>query len=206
MKELLSSHFPNLSERELKEKITSVSQFQTFPVDTVLLEKGKYVKLLPLVVKGSIKVLREEEGRELLLYYIRSGESCAMSLTAYLNGSKSEVKAITTEETETILLPTRYIDNWMKLYTSWQQFALALYQKRFEELLQTVDDIAFRKMDARLEKYLNQRFDEDHRIIELTHGQIATDLGTSREVISRLLKQLERAGRIELSRNVIKKI
>lgn len=205
MNDLITTYFPGLREAELREKITTLSKIENFPPEQVILKRGQYVKYLPLVISGRIKVLREEKDREILLYYIESGESCAMSLTAYLNESQSEVKAITTEPTEAILLPTQYINDWIRLYNSWQQFAFSLYQQRFQDLLDTLDDVAFRKMDQRLDKYLLGHF-EKTTTIELTHSQIAHDLGTSREVISRLLKQLEKEGSIKLNRNSIEKL
>ncbi len=206
MKDLITTYFPDFRENELREKIINHSKLEKIPSNTVLLRQGQYVKYLPLVISGTIKVVRQESTKELLLYYIESGQSCAVSFTAYMNESKSEVKAITTVESEVILLPTQHINEWMRLYSSWQQFALSLYQKRFEDLLETVDNIAFKKMDQRLETYLIKKFENRDLKIELTHSQIAEDLGTSREVISRLLKQMEKEGKVSLARNYIKNI
>lgn len=193
-------------ENNLREEIEKHAQQATFPPDTVLLKTGQHVKLLPVVLQGTIKVVREDEaGNELLLYYIKPGESCAMSFSAYMNSRTSEVKAVTTENTEALLIPTQYIQDWMRLYPSWQAFALQLYNLRFEELLETIEDIAFRKMDERLVKYLEQKAAMEGKAeLSITHQAIATDLGTSREVISRLLKQLEKRGNISLSRNSLK--
>ncbi|MCU0447465.1 MAG: Crp/Fnr family transcriptional regulator [Microscillaceae bacterium] len=205
MEHILHDHFPIFAEKDLKEQILKLSQIAQFPENEVLLKPGQYIKLLPLVISGSLKVIREdEEGNEILLYYIRSGESCAISLSAYLNRDTSEVKAITTEASEILLVPTQYIDNWLRLYPSWQSFALKLYNRRFEELLQTIDNIAFKKMDERLLKYLQIKVQilQTNRL-EITHQAIANDLGTSREVISRLLKQLEKDKIIRLSRNYL---
>ena len=193
-------------EEALRHALETYAQKAHFPPDTTLLKTGQYVKLLPVVLKGTIKVVREdEEGNELLLYYIAPGESCAMSFSAYMNGRTSEVKAVTTEDTDALLIPTQHIQDWMRLYPSWQAFALQLYNRRFEELLQTVEDIAFRKMDERLIKYLEQKVQIAGKdALSITHQEIANDLGTSREVISRLLKQLEKRGNISLSRNSLK--
>lgn len=193
-------------ESNLRQEIEKHAQPAEFPPGTVLLKTGQYVKLLPVVLQGAIKVVREDEGgNELLLYYIKEGQSCAMSFSAYMNGRTSNVKAITTENTEALLIPTQYIQDWMKLYPSWQAFALELYNLRFEDLLVTIEDIAFRKMDERLIKYLEQKaLLAGKAELSITHQAIATDLGTSREVISRLLKQLERRGNILLSRNSLK--
>jgi CRP/FNR family transcriptional regulator len=205
MQEIFHNLFPIFSEKELKEQMLQHSQLIDFQADELLLRPGQYIKVLPLVIEGSIKVIREdEEGNEILLYYIRSGESCAISLSAYLNKDKSEVKAITTEATKALLIPTQFIDNWVKIFPSWQQFAFKLYNRRFEELLQTIDNIAFRKVDERLIQYLNTKTEiYKKRTLHITHQEIANDLGSSREVISRLLKQLEKEGFIKLSRNFL---
>lgn len=193
-------------ESKLRQEIEKLAQQVSFPPETLLLKTGQHIKLLPVVLEGTIKVVREdEEGNELLLYYITQGESCAMSFSAYMNGRTSEVKAVTTEDTKALLIPTQYIQDWMRLYPSWQSFALQLYNQRFEELLETIEDIAFRKMDDRLVKYLEQKTKVlGKNELSITHQEIATDLGTSREVISRLLKQLEKRGNIQLSRNSLK--
>lgn len=193
-------------ESSLRKEIEKYAQQAEFPPDTVLLKTGQYVKLLPIVLQGTIKVVREDEaGNELLLYYIKPGESCAMSFSAYMNDRTSEVKALTTKNTEVLLIPAQYIQEWMRLYPSWQAFALQLYNQRFEELLGTIEDIAFRKMDERLIKYLEQKAKVlGKNELSNTHQEIANDLGTSREVISRLLKQLEKRGNIQLSRNSLK--
>ena len=193
-------------ESSLRKEIEKYAQQAEFPPDTVLLKTGQYVKLLPIVLQGTIKVVREDKaGNELLLYYIKPGESCAMSFSAYMNDRTSEVKALTTKNTEVLLIPAQYIQEWMRLYPSWQAFALQLYNQRFEELLGTIEDIAFRKMDERLIKYLEQKAKVlGKNELSNTHQEIANDLGTSREVISRLLKQLEKRGNIQLSRNSLK--
>ncbi|MEM1137852.1 MAG: Crp/Fnr family transcriptional regulator [Bacteroidota bacterium] len=206
VEKLLATHFPVFSDLALREKLLTSAHFEQFEKDTVLLKKGTYIRYLPLVVSGSVKVVREdEEGRELLLYYIKPGESCALSFSAYMNHRKSDVKAVCDEATQLILVPSKLVDGWLSVYPSWQQFALQLYDIRFGELLATVEDIAFKKMDERLIGYLKEKLTlQKKNILEITHSQIATDLGTSREVVSRLLKQLEQKGMIEIARNAIK--
>ena len=206
MKDLFEKHFPMFTDAGLKEELLACAQLASFAPETVLLEPGQYVKVLPLIVKGAVKVSRiDEEGNELLLYYIRSGQSCAVSLSAYLHNRTSEIRAVTTEETELILVPTRFTDNWWRSFGSWQQFAMQLYHQRFEELLRVVDAIAFHKMDERLAQYLHTKSELGQSAeLHITHQEIANDLGTSREVVSRLLKQMERGGRIVLGRNTLK--
>lgn len=205
MKKPLEQYFPVFREMELKEKIYTNASVQIFAADTVILQTDQYVKVLPLVIRGLLKVIREEEeGKEILLYYIRPGESCAVSLMAALNGKKSEVKAIAMEETEAILIPARLVQDWMRHYGSWQEFALELYHKRFDDLLETLDSVAFQNMDERLIKYLATKANlQSSNGFDATHQEIANDLGTSREVVSRLLKQMEKKAWITLKRNRI---
>ena len=203
---LLQEHFPNLYGSELKSKLLENAQLASFKKGDVLLRNGQYIKLLPLVIQGTVKVVREGfEGNEILIYYIKSGESCALSFSAYMNDKKSNVKAICDQDSKLILIPSRLIKDWIRLYPSWQQFALQLYDLRFAELLHTVEDIAFKKMDERLLSYLKDKLRlQNTNTLKITHQQIATDLATSREVITRLLKQLAQKGMISLSRNEIK--
>lgn len=206
MEQLLKKHFPTLSELDLRNKLLENAKMAKFNKGDVLLKKGQYVKLLPLVLNGAVKVVREdEEGREILIYYIKPGESCALSFSAYMNNKQSDIKAVCDEETQLILVPSSLVKDWLRLYPSWQQFALQLYDIRFAELLHTVEDIAFKKMDERLVDYLKEKLSLQNReTLHITHQQIAQDLATSREVITRLLKQLAQKGMITLARNEIK--
>ena len=198
--------FPAFFETSLKEKILSLSSIIKLKPETEILRLGQFVKQIPIVIQGSVKVIREDEdGKEILIYYIRKGESCALSFSAFLNNEQSQVKAVTTEETTLLAIPTQHIADWQKIYPSWQEFILKLYHHRFHEILATVDAIAFKKVDERLLHYLVEKkkivnSDSFH----ITHQQIADDLGTSREVVSRLLKDLERKGMIQLGRNFLK--
>jgi CRP/FNR family transcriptional regulator len=149
--------------------------------------------------------MREDnDGKELLLYYLGENDSCAMSLTCCLSLRKSEVKAIAEEKTEMLMIPVEYVEKWMEKYPSWKSFVFGTYQKRFEEMLNAIDSIAFKKMDERLLEYLERKKNAlNTKELNITHEEIANDIGTSREVISRLLKQLERMGAVKLSRNKI---
>jgi CRP/FNR family transcriptional regulator, anaerobic regulatory protein len=171
-----------------------------------LAEKGHYSLLNEgIILKGNIKILRtDEDGREILMYYLGSGESCAMSLTCCLNAKKSEVLAVAEEKTEMILLPVQHVEEWITRYPTWRSFVFQTYQRRFDDLLTTIDSVAFHKMDERLWHYLQRKAGlTATKSLGTTHEEIALELGTSREVISRLLKQLEKLGRVRLSRNRI---
>ena len=152
-----------------------------------------------------LKVVREDkEGNELLLYYLSGGDTCASTLSCCISTAVSEVRATAVDDVTLIMVPIKCMDEWLRKYSSWRNFIMLSYRTRFEELLQTIDSIAFMKMDERLEKYLLQRKSENNlSFFTITHQEIADDLHTSREVISRLLKQLEKLGRIKLSRNKI---
>lgn len=202
----IKNYFPTIHEPALLEAINTVGIVRTFEEGSVIMDYGKYMKALPMLVKGCIKILREDkEGNELLLYYLNEGETCAMSLTCCMANQKSQIKAIAEEPVTMISIPVQYMDTWMKQYEGWRTFVMQTYSNRFNELLNTIDSIAFLKMDERLLQYLYNKVEHTHKhIFHITHQEIAREFNTSREVISRLLKQLEKKGKIELSRNKIK--
>ncbi len=169
------------------------------------IEIGDEVVQMPLLLSGSLKVVREDnEGNELLLYYLNGGDTCASTLSCCMDRAKSEVRATVIEKVTSIMVPIRCMEEWMAKYSSWRSFIMLSYRIRFEELLHTIDSIAFKKMDERLEQYLIQLSEEKKTtLLSGTHQEIADDLHTSREVISRLLKQMEKLGKIKLSRNKI---
>lgn len=190
----------------LLEKLKKEGTIKTFAPDTVLIDENDYIKFVPIVLNGSIKVFKvDEEGREMLLYYIKPGESCVMSfLGATCNGT-SKIKAVVEEKAEVLVLPVHKAIDLVRENPQWTQFIFELYNRRFEELLSVVNAIAFQKMDVRLYELLKTKVkmlktDE----LNLTHQQLADELGTAREVVSRLLKQLERDNKISLGRNKIK--
>lgn len=190
----------------LLEKLKKEGTIKTFPPDTVIIDENDYIRFVPIVLNGSIKVFKlDEEGREMLLYYIKPGESCVMSfLGATCNGT-SKIKAVVEEEAEVLVLPVHKATELIRENPQWVQFIFELYNRRFEELLSVVNAIAFQKVDVRLWELLKMKVkmlktDE----LNMTHQQIADELGTAREVVSRLLKQLERDKKISLGRNKIK--
>ncbi len=199
---IIKEKFSVLNKNGLVDEIVEFGKIVHFNAGDNLIEIGAYIKQMPLLIEGTLKISREDsDGNELLLYYLNSGETCAMSLTCCMGDAKSNVKATAIENAEIIMLPTSKMDEWIKKYDSWKNFIFRAYQIRFEEMLQTVDSIAFMKMDERLERYILARSKElNKNILNLTHQEIASDLNTSREVISRLLKQLEKLGRIKLHR------
>ena len=173
-----------------------------------MLEIGDTMSVMPLLLDGAIKILREDEkGDELLLYFIEQGDTCAMTFSCCIGNKKSEIRAIAETDTNLILIPIQYLDSWMTNYRSWQKFVLESYHTRVVELLETVDTLAFMRMDERLLKHLQDKAKVIHNdFIQTTHQDIAYDLHTSRVVISRLLKKLEQEGKIRLQRNQIQLI
>lgn len=205
IKDLILKYHPELAEIELQNDIASVGKIIHAKDGDVLMEIGSYVKYMPIIISGSIKVFREdEEGREIFLYYISRGDSCPMSFTCCMMYKKSEIRTVADDDTTIVGIPNRYMDEWLRKYQSWKNYIMLSYENRLKELLNTIDSIAFQKMDQRLLKYLESKAStKDTNIISTTHQEIANDLNASRETISRLLKQLEKEGEVELGRNKI---
>lgn len=205
MKNSIEANYGHLFEKELIAEIIQVGTLKDVPKGEEMMQIGQYIKSMPLLLNGAIKILREDEdGFELLLYYIEKGETCSITLSCCLNQKRSEIKAVAEQDTELIMIPIQKMEEWMTKYRSWRNFVLDSYNERMNELLDVIDVIAFKKMDERLLEYLKNKlkFSED-KIIKSTHQDIAYDLHTSRVVISRLLKALEKKGNIILHRNSV---
>lgn len=202
----LNATFADLYEKNVKDAILETGQIMEIPEGEILIDIGQYIKMMPLLLSGSLKILREDnDGKELLLYHVHPGETCAMSITCCMGDAKSSVRAVAEEDTKLIALPTRIMDEWSNQYPSWKHFIMRTYQRRFEELLNTIDSIAFQKLDDRLERWLKEKTAKSpDGVIQITHQEIASELHSSREVISRLLKKMEHQGILELGRNKIK--
>ncbi len=200
---LLREGFPHIAEKALQEEIAEHGRVYDYREGQVIMEYGTYIKKVPLIVSGLVKVMREDEnGRELFLYYLEKGQTCAASFTCCMMHKRSYIKTIAEEDTVLIGVPIRYVDEWMGRYQSWKNFVMKTYDDRLLELIRTIDKIAFMKMDSRLLDYLENKAEvTGSSVVEVTHQQIADDINASREAVSRLLKQLERSGRIRLGRN-----
>ena len=178
-----------------------------FEAGKVIMNFGSYIKLVPLVVKGSIKVVREdeEEAKEIFLYYLNAGETCSMSFSCCMMEKRSDIRTTAEDDSLLVAVPIQYINDWMSKYPSWRNFVMRSYDLRMQEMVKTIDNIAFKKMDERLLQYLKQRSKANNsKTIHSTHQEIADDLNASRESISRLLKQLEKRGGLSLERNKIR--
>lgn len=172
----------------------------------VIVDLGQIVRAMPIVLSGTVKVSRlDENGHELLLYYINPAESCAMTFTCCMQQFPSEIKATAEEDVELITVPVTVMDEWLVKYPTWKAFVMKTVRNRFNEMLRTIDQIAFQKLDERLVTYLKEKSKATgSTLINHSHEQIANELATSRVVISRLLKKLENDGKLLLYRNQIK--
>lgn len=180
-------------------------QFSTFEPGETLMKPGQFVKAVPLVLEGSIKIMRmDEEGKELFLYYLETGETCALSLTCCSAARPSEIKAVVEEKVTVLFIPIQVHEQLTDEFKQWKDFVSSTYQHRFQEMLVVLDAVAFKKMDERLMNYIVTKMKQlKTNELHTTHQEVANELGTAREVISRLLKQLEKKKWIELGRNVI---
>jgi CRP/FNR family transcriptional regulator len=189
----------------LENEVQVNSQRKAFPAETVLVQSNSYIRSIPVVLSGSIRVMRQDEdGREILLYYIKPGESCIMSFLAGIHDDTSKISAVVEDDAEILMVPVAKASEWIKVYPEWADFIFKLYHKRFEELLSVINAVAFQKLDDRIVELLKKKAGiYQSKEINITHQQLAEELGTTREVVSRLLKQMEKQQMITLSRNKI---
>ena len=205
MRDLLKQALPNLTDPKLLDRLLEMGQFLTYESGKTLMEPGQFVKAVPLVLEGSIKIMRvDEDGKELFLYYLETGETCALSLTCCSAARPSEIKAIVEEKASMLFIPIQVHEQLVDEFKQWKEFVSTTYQHRFQEMLTVLDAVAFKRMDERLMNYIVTKMKQlKSNELHTTHQEIANELGTAREVISRLLKQLEKKKWIELGRNVI---
>lgn len=202
----LKNNYGHLFEDELLQEINAIGISKEVLEGEKLIEVGQYIKFMPLLLNGALKILRDDnDGDELLLYFIEKGDTCAMTLSCCIGQSKSEIRAIAELDTQLVMVPITKMEEWTVKYKSWRDFVFKSYHNRLMEMLSTIDSIAFLKMDERLLKYLRDKSEiNNSNIINSTHQEIAFELHTSRVVISRLLKTLENQNKISLHRNSIK--
>ncbi len=204
MNQTIKKLFPSFS-NALIEDISANATEQAYEAGTVVMRTGQYIKNTILVLNGSIKIYREgEDGGEFLMYYLQPGQACAISMICATKSEKSQIMAKVVEDAELVMVPLSLMDKWMMQHRSWYEFVIETYRSRFEEVLEVVDNIAFRAMDERLEFYIKRHKEAcGCNDLRLSHQEIATELNTSREVVSRLLKKLEQRGDLKLHRNHI---
>ena len=204
IQKILHQNFPQIAEKGLQEKIATIGKLMDFEAGELIMDYGSYVRMVPLIVKGCIKVSREdeEEGKELLLYLLNAGDTCSMSFTCCMMDKKSAIRTEALEATTIIGIPIKYVDSWMTKYQSWKNFVMMSYDNRLLEMVKVIDSIAFRGLDKRMEQYLKALTESTgNTTIHMTHQQMAADLNVSREAVSRLLKKLEQLGVVKLGRN-----
>jgi len=189
-------------EKELLDRIEESKVLEIEP-GTVILKEREFIKVIPLVLEGSIKLRKQDPtGREIIFYHIEPGESCILSITSCLNEKESKAEAIIEKKTRLIAISAREVREWMDTYPSWRKFVVKLYYDRMTEVMTLLDMVIFKSVDTRLVQYLNEK--AVNQELKITHQQLAGELGTAREVISRLLKQMEREGIISLDRGMIR--
>lgn len=183
---------------ELVDEILASSQIVEVPKNQEIMREEQYVKVLPIVLDGLVKVCSSHEDKEFLLYYIQPVESCIMSFSSIINHAPSKIFAVTELDSKLLLLPAERVEGWMKHYPKFNNLILQQYNQRYSELLDTLQHMIFEKLDKRLMDYLTEKREMTHENpIQISHRQIASELGTAREVISRLMKKLEVEGKIE---------
>jgi len=201
----IHQYFPAFVEPELQGQIAEFGQLHSFLNGDVIMDYGGYIRMLPLIISGTIKISRlGPDDSELFLYYLTRGESCTMTFTCCMAEKPSEIRAVAQEPTIVLGLPQQKLDEWMMKYKSWKNFVLQAYDSRLEEMMRTIDQISFNRLDQRLMQYVHQAaVINDEAVVYITHQRIADDLNVSREAISRLLKSLEKQGYVSLGRNRI---
>lgn len=198
--------FKTLFEPELVTQIEKHGQFVEIKAGGTILGIGQLVRMMPIILSGLVKVSRlDDEGKELLLYYVNPNESCAMTFTCCMQQYPSEIQAVAEEDVEMLAIPVNFMDEWLVKYPTWKNFVMKTIRNRFNEMLNVIDQIAFQKLDERLVSYLKEKSKvTGSSLINLSHEQIASELATTRVVISRLLKALENDKKLLLYRNQIK--
>lgn len=199
-------NFKHTFEPKLLEELKSCAKVVSVKAGDVILDYGQIVRSMPIIASGTAKVSRiDDKGREILLYYVNAKESCAMTFTCCMEQFPSEIKAVAEDDIELLTVPIEVMDEWLMKYSTWKSFVMGTIRDRFNELLNTIDHIAFQKLDERLKYYLQQKAKHTGtKLLNLSHEEIARDLATSRVVISRLLKKLENDDLLLLYRNQIK--
>lgn len=202
----IKTKFSSIFEKDLIKEIIEVGKILSFKEGEIIMDYGKPVRFMPIIISGTLRVMRkDDEDREIILYYLSNNESCAMAYACCMEAKKSEIKAIAEDNVELITIPHNKLDEWLIKYPSWKSYIFSSFTQRFNELLKSLESIAFQKFDERLIKYLKTKAKVTGKnAIQLSHKQIAEEMGTSRVVISRLLKQLENDKKLVLYRNEIK--
>ena len=205
IREKIEATYPSEFEDELLNEIDNLGTLVEFKANDMLIDLNQYIKGMPILLSGAIKIMREDfdEG-ELLLYFLEKGDTCAMTMACCLGDKQSKIKAIAETDGELVMIPINKMDEWLAKYPTWRKFIFDSYNNRLDEMLVAIDNLAFNDMNERLKKYLlDVASINKGNVVNKTHQEIAYELNTSRVVISRLLKALEKEGFLQLNRNVI---
>ncbi|MEO5893792.1 MAG: Crp/Fnr family transcriptional regulator [Ferruginibacter sp.] len=201
----LSKKLDFFNDRQLQDELIEKGNIVTLKKGDIIVKDGQYVKFLPIVISGSIRVYQQKEDREILLYYVRTQETCTMSLAAAYFNNKSSSHGVAIEATEALIFPSELIIEWQLRYLSWNKYVMRMFRSRYDELIGSFERVVFDHIDVRVMEYLKGISEiEASRIINLSHQNLANELGTTRVVISRILKQLEKDKKIQLFRGAIK--
>lgn len=193
-----------IDDRQLITKIAAAGQIMSLKQGTVILDYNQYIKLVPIVLDGVIKITQQGSNGDILLYYLTAGNTCPTAFTCCRLDKQSDVRAVAEEDAVILAIPVKYLDEWSRDHVTWKNFMMHSYNIRFRELLHTIDAIAFSKLDERLVNYLQRKVDlTGKKTLHIKHKEIAEDLNTTREAISRLLKKMEKLDYLSLSRNYI---
>jgi CRP/FNR family transcriptional regulator len=205
LEDRLRKVFPDIYEPEARKALVDQGRYMELRAGEVYMDIGGFIRNVPLVLSGLLKLERmDDEGNELLLYYLKPGETCAMSLTCCMNEARSTIRVTAEEDSELLAIPVRIMDRLTEEHRSWKNFVMLTYQRRFDELLRTIDGVAFQKLDSRIVELLNSRArNSGSSVLSVTHQELAEQLNSSREVVSRLLKRMEREGVLKLGRQRI---
>lgn len=193
------------SEPGLRDEILGHCQLETFEKGDVIVREGQFVKLIPIVISGTLRVYQTKEEREILLYYVEISQTCMMSLSACFFNNESPSQAVAKEKTVALTVPARFVTQWQREYPSWNDFVIRTFRLRYDELLNTFESVAFDHIDKRVLEYLHSRVARQQaKEVEISHQELANELGTTRVVISRILRQFEMDNRVQLHRGSIK--
>lgn len=205
IREKLNDHYASIFEPELIDEIVANGILRTIHSNEMLIDIGDKMTHIPLIISGAVKIIREDDkGDEIALYFIEKGDTCAISFVNCLHKTESVFRGITEKETEGVFIPVDIIDQWLVKYESWRHYIIDSYHMRLIEMVDSIDGLAFMKLDDRLLKHLKNKVKVmNNNILNITHQEIADDLNTSRVVVSRLLKVLENEGKIKIRRNRI---
>ncbi len=203
LREKLSEYYTDIFEKELIDEIVKVGFIDKYKQGEILIDIGENMTHIPLILSGAVKIIRQEkEGDELVLYFLETGDTCAISFINCINRKESIFRAAVDSDTEAIFVPVEHVDNWLSKYKSWRHFIIDSYHFRLIEMVESIDGLAFMNMNQRLMKYLSDKAKvQKKQDLQITHQEIAEDLNTSRVVITRLLKQLHNEGKVFSTRN-----